>query len=94
MQEISVTKEGVFKLLLKLNPNKATGQDLFPARILTDMANKIAPILTQFLNRVSILKLYQGNSQGPKGQKIGPVRIVCRFMVTYIKTFSGVLPLI
>ena len=33
-------------------------------------------------------------SQGPQGQKIGPVRIVCRFMVTYIKTFSGVLPLI
>ena len=33
-------------------------------------------------------------SQGPKGQKIGPVRFVCRFMVTYIKTFNGVLPLI
>ena len=33
-------------------------------------------------------------SQGLKGQKIGPVRIVCRFIVTYIKTFSGVLPLI
>ena len=33
-------------------------------------------------------------SQGPQGQKIGPVRIVCRFMVTYIKTFNGVLPLI
>ena len=34
------------------------------------------------------------DSQGPWGQKIGPVRILCRFMVTYIKTFSGVLPLI
>ena len=33
-------------------------------------------------------------SQGPSGQKIGPVRFVCRFMVTYIKTFNGVLPLI
>ena len=33
-------------------------------------------------------------SQGPKGLKIGPVRIVCRFMVTYIKTFNGVLPFI
>ena len=32
-------------------------------------------------------------SQGPLGQKIGPVRTVCRFMVTYIKTFNGVLPL-
>ena len=46
MPEISVTKEGVFKLLLKLNPNKATGPDLLPARILKDMANEIAPILT------------------------------------------------
>ena len=27
MPEISVTKQGVFKLLLKLNPNKATGPD-------------------------------------------------------------------
>ena len=34
------------------------------------------------------------SSQGPKGQKIGAVRIACRFMVTYIKTFNGVLPLI
>ena len=37
---------------------------------------------------------YMHTSQGPKGQKIGPVQIVCRFMVTYIKTFNGVLPLI
>ena len=28
------------------------------------------------------------------GIKIGPVRLVCRFMVIYIKTFNGVLPLI
>ena len=46
MPKISVTKEGVFKLLLKLNPNKATGPDLLPARILKDMANEIAPIFT------------------------------------------------
>ena len=51
MPEISVTKEGVFKLLLKLNPNKATGPDLLPARILKDMANEIAPILTAIFQR-------------------------------------------
>ena len=51
MPEISVTKEGVFKLLLKLNPNKATGPDLLPARILKDMANEIAPILTTIFQR-------------------------------------------
>ena len=47
-------------------------------------SNKSAHVLLNLLN----------DSQGPKGQKIGPVRIVCRFMVTYIKTFNGVLPLI
>ena len=29
-----------------------------------------------------------------RDKKIGPVRFVCRFMVTYSKTFNGVLPLI
>ena len=51
MPEISVTKEGVFKLLLKLNPNKATGPDLLPARILKDLAKEIAPILTAIFQR-------------------------------------------
>ena len=51
MPEISVTKEGVFKLLLKLNPNKATGPDLLPARILKDMVNEIAQILTAIFQR-------------------------------------------
>ena len=37
---------------------------------------------------------YISFGQGPKGQKIGPVQIVCQFMVTYIKTFNRVIPLI
>ena len=32
-------------------------------------------------------------SQERKGQKIGGVQIVCRFMVTFIKIFKEVLPL-
>ena len=58
MPEILVTKEGVIKLLLELNPNKATGPDqaergpdLLPVRILKDMANEIAPILTAIFQR-------------------------------------------
>ena len=51
MPEISVTKEGVIKLLLKLNPNKATGPDPLPARILKDMANEVTPILTAIFQR-------------------------------------------
>ena len=46
MPEISVTKEGVLELLLKLNHNKAPWPDLLPTRILKGMAKEIAPILT------------------------------------------------
>ena len=46
MPEIEVTNEGVVKLLLKLNPNKASGPDLLPARVLKEMATEIGPFLT------------------------------------------------
>ena len=34
MPDINISEEGVFKLLLKINPNKACGPDLITARIL------------------------------------------------------------
>ena len=46
MPEIKVNKEGVTKLLHKLNPSKASGPDLIPARILKELAVEIAPFLT------------------------------------------------
>ena len=46
MPEIEVINEGVVKLLLKLNPNKASGPDLLPARVLKEMATEIGPFLT------------------------------------------------
>ena len=46
MPEIEVTNEGVVKLLLKLNPNKASGTDLLPARVLKETATEIGPFLT------------------------------------------------
>lgn len=46
MPDIKVTKEGVVKLLLKLNPSKASGPDLLPARVLKELAIQIAPFLT------------------------------------------------
>ena len=46
MPDIKVNKEGVTKLLHKLNPSKASGPDLIPARILKNMAFEIAPFLT------------------------------------------------
>ena len=46
MPEIKVNKEDVTKLLHKLNPSKASGPDLIPARILKELAVEIAPFLT------------------------------------------------
>jgi hypothetical protein len=44
--EITVSIEGVQKLLQKLNPQKACGPDQIPARIRRDLADVIAPPLT------------------------------------------------
>ena len=45
MPDIVVTTEGVARLLHGLNPNKATGPEDIPARILQLTANEIAPAL-------------------------------------------------
>ena len=45
MSDITITTEGVAKLLHYLNPNKATGPDDIPARILQLAANELAPAL-------------------------------------------------
>ena len=46
MEDITVTDQGVVALLLMLNPSKACGPDLLPARILKELAHDIAPNLT------------------------------------------------
>ena len=46
MPDIIVTKEGVEKLLLSLNPQKAAGPDGIPSRLLQLIAKEIAPALT------------------------------------------------
>lgn len=46
MPDIRVTAEGVLKLLQKLNPSKATGPDMLPARILKEFAPEVSPLLT------------------------------------------------
>ena len=46
MPDIKVTKEGVEKLLKKINPSKACEPDMIPAWILRDMADEISPVLT------------------------------------------------
>lgn len=51
MPEITVTREGVTKLLNKINPKKACGPDMIPARILKDMADELSPLLTVIFQR-------------------------------------------
>ena len=49
--EITITVPGVVKLLDKLNPNKASGPDELPARILNNFAVHLAPTLTAIYNQ-------------------------------------------
>ena len=51
MPEIKVTCEGVRKLLQKLNPGKACGPDLLPARVLKELASEISPLLTAIFQK-------------------------------------------
>ena len=51
MKDISVTKEGVKKLLQKANPRKASGPDMIPARFLKECAEDLAPILVIIFNK-------------------------------------------
>jgi len=46
MRNVAIDHNGVMKLLEKINPSKATGPDLIPARILKEAALAIAPFLT------------------------------------------------
>ena len=46
MPDIEVSVEGVTKLLRDINPNKASGPDEIPARILKLAAEEIAPALS------------------------------------------------
>ena len=47
MPEITVTEEGVLKLLQSLNTNKASGPDGIPNRLLKILAKQISPSLTK-----------------------------------------------
>ena len=51
MEGITVTKQGVRKLLQKINPRKACGPDMIPARILKDLPEEVAPLLTCIFQR-------------------------------------------
>ena len=51
MPDIEIGRDRVLKLLKKINPNKASGPDMIPARILKDLAEELAPFLTEIFQR-------------------------------------------
>ena len=51
MPDIIVTEEGVAKLLRRINPNKACGPDMIPARILKEFADEISSSLTAIFQK-------------------------------------------
>ena len=56
MPDIEVSTDGVLKLLRKINPGKASGPDMIPARILRDLAEDLAPNLTIIFQRTLTLE--------------------------------------
>ena len=50
MQQITVTDDGVRKLLQKSNPSKASGPDMVPARFLKEYSEELSQILTIIFN--------------------------------------------
>ena len=46
MEDITITNQGIVKLLKNLNPHKATGPDGVPAKLLKVVAEEIAPAIT------------------------------------------------
>ena len=49
--ELVITEEGVRKLMHELNPNKASGPDELPARVLQSLSAELAPALAAIFNQ-------------------------------------------
>ena len=57
---LTITGDGVQKLLTKLKPNKTSGSDAIPARILKELAVELAPALSTFFTQsLCTLALYR-----------------------------------
>ena len=49
--DINITTRGVENLLLKIKVNKAAVPDIFPNRVLQELADEIAPVLADNFNQ-------------------------------------------
>ena len=52
MQDIHITKPGVYNILSQLDPHKAGGPDGIPACVLKELAFDLAPILTHLYQQL------------------------------------------
>ena len=51
MPNITISENGVLKLLKNIKPNKATGPDELPAKVLRDCAHELAPAIASFFQQ-------------------------------------------
>ena len=63
--DITITQEGVQKLLCHLNPHKATGPNQVSPRLLKETAKQISPALTWYFKPQSTKVKYQKNGNLP-----------------------------
>ena len=69
LRDINIEENGVNKLLANLKPNKASGPDNIPARLLKELSNELSPIFT-ILFQASI-----NHGRVPKDWKLANVTI-------------------
>ena len=46
MKSITITEQGVLKLLKQINPNKATGPDMICGKVLKELSTEVVTIIT------------------------------------------------
>ena len=56
MNDIVVSKDGVFKLLKGLNPSKALGPDELHPTVLKELATELGRVLIFFSNQLTLVK--------------------------------------
>ena len=95
MTQINISSAGVSKLLCNLNPHKACGPDNIHGRVLEELSEQVAPILTSIFSKSlksgEIPKDWKHTNVAPafkKGEKykavnyrpISPICICCKIM--------------
>jgi hypothetical protein len=107
ISQIEISVDGVRKLLEDLQPNKASGPDQIPAKILKECATELAPILTSiFTQSLNTGKLpsdwlmshvspvfKKGNRNSPSNYRpIALTSICCKILEHILTTHINVAP--